>query len=94
MHSVHSLYPYISIHILLTVLYIFTKELTRRTCLTITSHTIKEKQSVELKMRDQYQYLGNCPPTPTPPLTQQQSIDIGEGVGARGVLLSSLFPNW
>ena len=22
---------------------------------------------------DQYQYLGNCPPTP--PLTQQQSID-------------------
>ena len=73
MHSVHPLYPYISIHILLTVLYIFTKELTRRTCLTITSHTIKEKQSVELKMWDQYQYLGNCPPTP--PLTQQQSID-------------------
>ena len=26
-------------------------------------------------MWDQYQYLGNCPPTPTPPLTQQQSID-------------------
>ena len=23
----------------------------------------------------QYQYLGNCSPTPTPPLTQQQSID-------------------
>ena len=77
MHSVHPLYPYISIHILLTVLYIFTKELTRRTCLTITSHTLKEKQSVEFKMWDQYQYLGNCPPTPTPtpPLTQQQSID-------------------
>ena len=72
MHSVHSLYPYISIHILLTVLYIFSKELTRRTCLTITSHTFK-KQSFELKMRDQYQYLGNYPPTP--PLTQQQSID-------------------
>ena len=27
----------------------------------------------ELKELDQYQYLGNCPPTP--PLTQQQSID-------------------
>ena len=25
------------------------------------------------KETDQYQYLGNCPPTP--PLTQQQSID-------------------
>ena len=25
------------------------------------------------KKTDQYQYLGNCPPTP--PLTQQQSID-------------------
>ena len=25
------------------------------------------------KSLDQYQYLGNCPPTP--PLTQQQSID-------------------
>ena len=25
------------------------------------------------KFSDQYQYLGNCPPTP--PLTQQQSID-------------------
>ena len=27
---------------------------------------------------DQYQYLGNCPPTP--PLTQQQSIDIKVGL--------------
>ena len=26
-----------------------------------------------MKDSDQYQYLGNCPPTP--PLTQQQSID-------------------
>ena len=26
-----------------------------------------------LEIVDQYQYLGNCPPTP--PLTQQQSID-------------------
>ena len=26
---------------------------------------------------DQYQYLGNCPPTP--PLTQQQSIDNKSG---------------
>ena len=28
---------------------------------------------------DQYQYLGNCPPTP--PLTQQQSIDNNVGLG-------------
>ena len=27
---------------------------------------------------DQYQYLGNCPPTP--PLTQQQSIDNKPGL--------------
>ena len=27
---------------------------------------------------DQYQYLGNCPPTP--PLTQQQSIDNNLGL--------------
>ena len=27
----------------------------------------------KLLVLDQYQYLGNCPPTP--PLTQQQSID-------------------
>ena len=27
---------------------------------------------------DQYQYLGNCPPTP--PLTQQQSIDAKSGL--------------
>ena len=26
-----------------------------------------------INIKDQYQYLGNCPPTP--PLTQQQSID-------------------
>ena len=45
--------------------------------------TNKEKKSVCLSQgggyavsvasRDQYQYLGNCPPTS--PLTQQQSID-------------------
>ena len=28
---------------------------------------------VHIQSLDQYQYLGNCPPTP--PLTQQQSID-------------------
>ena len=28
---------------------------------------------ISLVFLDQYQYLGNCPPTP--PLTQQQSID-------------------
>ena len=31
------------------------------------------KSIVIMKYSDQYQYLGNCPPTP--PLTQQQSID-------------------
>ena len=30
-----------------------------------------------IEIADQYQYLGNCPPTP--PLTQQQSIELGEG---------------
>ena len=30
------------------------------------------------EMLDQYQYLGNCPPTP--PLTQQQSIDSNLGL--------------
>ena len=30
---------------------------------------------------DQYQYLGNCPPTP--PLTQQQSIDNNLGLVLR-----------
>ena len=29
--------------------------------------------AVSVASRDQYQYLGNCPPTS--PLTQQQSID-------------------
>ena len=29
--------------------------------------------SLFTEIQDQYQYLGNCPPTP--PLTQQQSID-------------------
>ena len=29
--------------------------------------------AVSVASRDQYQYLGNCPPTP--PLTQKQSID-------------------
>ena len=31
-----------------------------------------------MKKKDQYQYLGNCPPTP--PMTQQQSIGFGEGL--------------
>ena len=43
------------------------------------------KSIVIMKYSDQYQYLGNCPPTP--PLTQQQSIDnkfrlmLGQGRG-------------
>ena len=33
-----------------------------------------EKGTIDqLALVDQYQYLGNCPPTP--PLTQQQSVD-------------------
>ena len=33
-----------------------------------------------LEMLDQYQYLGNCPPTP--PLTQQQvKVNVGLGEG-------------
>ena len=40
---------------------------------------------INIKFLDQYQYLGNCPPTPS--LTQQQSIDnklgwmLGKGRG-------------
>ena len=33
----------------------------------------KGKSLNDQEILDQYQYLGNCPPTP--PLTQQQSID-------------------
>ena len=33
----------------------------------------KTQKAVLMPLLDQYQYLGNCPPTP--PLTQQQSID-------------------
>ena len=35
-------------------------------------HTCENKK-FQINFWDQYQYLGNCPPTP--PLTQQQSID-------------------
>ena len=35
---------------------------------------------------DQYQYPSNCPPTPTPPLTQRQSNDnkLGTMLGGLG----------
>ena len=33
----------------------------------------KEEVIANLRSLEQYQYLGNCPPTP--PLTQQESID-------------------
>ena len=42
-------------------------------------HSFRELQDMYVffvilkSISDQYQYLGNCPPTP--PLTQQQSID-------------------
>ena len=35
-------------------------------------------QEISILLRDQYQYLGNSPPTP--PLTQQQSIDNNLGL--------------
>ena len=41
----------------------------------------------KVKKRDQYQYLGNCPPTP--PLTQQQSIN-----NKLGLLLGSGSGRW
>ena len=34
--------------------------------------------NITIQTVDQYQYLGNCPPTP--PLTQQQSIDNNLGL--------------
>ena len=38
-----------------------------------------EKGAIDqLALVDQYQYLGNCPPTP--PLTQQQSVDNNLGL--------------
>ena len=38
-----------------------------------------EKGTIDqLALVDQYQYLGNCPPTP--PLTQQQSVDNNLGL--------------
>ena len=46
-------------------------------------------ERVNINVLDQYQYLGNCPPTP--PLTQQQSIDnkfrlmLGQGRGRQAV---------
>ena len=36
------------------------------------------RKSISFLMLDQCQYLGNCPPTP--PLTQQQSIDNNLGL--------------
>ena len=41
--------------------------------LTVTKETI-----IAVLLMDQYQYLGNCPPTP--PLSQQQSTDNKLGV--------------
>ena len=39
---------------------------------------VKDHWSRSKEYWDQYQYLGNCPPTP--PLTQQQSIDNNLGL--------------
>ena len=35
--------------------------------------TVTKETIIAVLLMDQYQYLGNCPPTP--PLTHQQSID-------------------
>ena len=41
---------------------------------------LMEYVGIPLLHLDQYQYLGNCPPTP--PLTQQQSVvNVGLGEG-------------
>ena len=42
------------------------------------SSSISTDDAAEIGKSDQYQYLGNCPPTP--PLTQQQSIDNKSGL--------------
>ena len=40
---------------------------------------LQKKTKIQVvKFTDQHQYLGNCPPTP--PLTQQQSIDNNLGL--------------
>ena len=36
-------------------------------------YSVNNLRCICIEKPDQYQYLGNCPPTP--PLTQQQSID-------------------
>ena len=49
----------------------------------VTSFSLKMSKlgnicATNINSQDQYQYLGNCPPTP--PLTQQQSIDNNLGL--------------
>ena len=39
----------------------------------ITEQQKFDRKRKKMEKSDQYQYLGNCPPTP--PLTQQESID-------------------
>ena len=47
-------------------------------CIMIENLEGREKNFPLVWLLDQYQYLGNCPPTP--PLTQQQSIDNNLGL--------------
>ena len=41
-------------------------------------YSVNNLRCICIEKPDQYQYLGNCPPTP--PLTQQQSIDNNLGL--------------
>ena len=64
--------------IIFTVKFIINDSISQRRYRTIMTkkhdllHTCENKK-FQINFWDQYQYLGNCPPTP--PLTQQQSID-------------------
>ena len=52
------------------MLIVFGGVLTDYFCLQMDQNILKQ---IKVEKSDQYQYLGNCPPTH--PLTQQQSID-------------------
>ena len=47
---------------------------------------LNTSKDTSTKVMDQYQYPSNCPPTPTPPLTQRQSNDnkLGTMLGGLG----------
>ena len=47
-------------------------------CFWLFEYSVNNLRCICIEKPDQYQYLGNCPPTP--PLTQQQSIDNNLGL--------------